>query len=193
MAIVANIKNEGLLLCAIYLFCLMCFSLIKRKNFAVNPRPADYLRSVLWALAAACPGVMWLLFRIRMDLTNNLNLGISSWDKINMRVGSLEAVKAISAHLFVDCKTHLAVAMVLAIYGFAFSKRIPVSSRHFLPIYAASLYFAGIFLVYLSTPYDLMWHLETSADRVLMSFAAIMSAAAFLILREIEDKTAWFK
>jgi hypothetical protein len=60
--------------------------------------------------------------------------------------------------------------------------------RESLPaIIATSLYVLGMGLVYLITPHDLVWHLNTSTVRVMELANGGFTIACYLILRTLEQ------
>jgi len=52
------------------------------------------------------------------------------------------------------------------------------------------LYASGLFAIYLNTPYDLTWHLESSADRTALTIRLSLLSSAVLILRSWEPRKA---
>jgi hypothetical protein len=68
--------------------------------------------------------------------------------------------------------------------------RVPIPPAAWFPFATAALYLLGIILVYLGTPYELSWHLNTSAGRTALPIFVTLSAATFLVLDAIEDTRA---
>lgn len=188
LAVLVNLKNEGLLLCAVWIVCILCYVLVKRGEFRTSLLSAKFCRPAVIALIMMCPFALWQIFKIKMNLNNDLNLGEwTFFDMIRIRLSDREAVQTIATHLFIETRTYAGLAMTLAVACFAVSRQVSVASRHLLPLAAAALYFAGMFIVYQSTPYSMHWHLDTSGDRVLLSFAVMLAATSFFILRAVED------
>jgi len=65
-------------------------------------------------------------------------------------------------------------------------RRIPLTSADLVPLAAAVVSFSGMTLVYLMTPFEMEWHLATSADRTMMTVLLSAMAGAALLVRRVE-------
>jgi hypothetical protein len=87
-------------------------------------------------------------------------------------------------------QTHeLAYALIPLAMGIIAARvfRVRIPFTVWLPVSAATLYLVGIVLVYLGTPYELSWHLNTSAGRTVLPILVTFSVATFLVLDAVED------
>jgi hypothetical protein len=53
----------------------------------------------------------------------------------------------------------------------------------------ATIYYFGIVIIYLITPQNLEWHLNTSASRTMLSVAGCIFVACYFILNSLENPT----
>ena len=56
----------------------------------------------------------------------------------------------------------------------------------YLPLISSLLIFLGLVTVYLSTPHDLTWHLNTSVDRTMLPVIGGILIASYYLLESIE-------
>jgi hypothetical protein len=85
--------------------------------------------------------------------------------------------------------------ILLYLVAFLFPKKVfyrnAFPSRSvFAGVLAFSTYLAGLFVVYLCTPYDLTFHVHNSIDRTLLSFdLMVLGSIAFVIQDSDPAKT----
>lgn len=185
LGVVAGLKNEGnLLLVAIAAAGLLLWlrhSAGLRTALASIPAPA--LVPALVAFSGFC---LWHYLRRHWHLETDLRFGPEAWARAVERLSSSEALAKLGDALFLARETVVSVTMLVAML-WLFRRWLP--SRPVGTIFAlavALLYFGGVLLIYLMTPYTLNWHLGSSAERVLMIPRALVFAAIALWLQERE-------
>jgi hypothetical protein len=128
----------------------------------------------------------WGITKRAWGLTNDLGLSDETIKIIWGRLSEPDALTSILNALFqsfelIGAIVPLALALVAAAL-----LRVRIPTAFWLAFTTAALYLAGIIGVYLGTPYELSWHLETSAGRTALPIFAIFSAATFRMLDAIE-------
>lgn len=187
LGIAASLKNEGwlFLLCA---FAGCAIATAVRTNSGPHPEPRSIrFASAAWIAAVSLAGpVTWEITKRAFGLTNDLDLSSRTLAIGWGRLGEPDAFTSILKTLFFRFELVGAIVPLgLALLAAAFL-RARVPTAFWLAFATAALYLAGIVAVYLGTPYDLAWHLETSADRIVLPIASIISAATFSVLDVIE-------
>jgi len=188
LGIAASLKNEGLyfLLCAAVGSAIAATTARGNSGAHTDSRPSG-LPAVAWIAAVSLAGPLtWGITKRAWGLTNDLGLSDETIAIIWGRLSEPDALTSILNALFqtfelVGAIVPLALALVAATL---FRVRIPTA--FWLAFTTAALYLAGIIGVYLATPYELAWHLETSAGRTVLPIFAIFSGATFLLLDVIE-------
>jgi hypothetical protein len=183
-----GLKNEGSMFAATLLVCMTPTAVLAWRRGRLL-LPADGLERL--GLAALCcfaitSGVSWLILRGTWGL--QLHLGLSSLPSIVRRLMDPEALEMILRSTLVS--SGLLYAMLIGVCATGLSCVLR-TGRLVEPIFCmgvATVYLAGIQLVYLATPADLKWHLATSADRITLLPALLFVAPAILLLR---DERCW--
>jgi hypothetical protein len=160
LAALTLIKNEGLVLHGI-----LCVSLLST---------ARRIDRSFWVLAVVSllPIAAWKLQLASHGIENDL-----------MRAGMLARLveRVSSGQVWLQIVVGLALRprVILPCVLFAAAKRAtPPSDLMRLILRACSLYAIALVIVYLSTPHDLTWHLDTSADRTVMPIALALVLAS---------------
>jgi hypothetical protein len=124
--------------------------------------------------------VGWAVMKIHWHAQSNLELGMDSSTRAvgRLRDGSASMViKAFASQIHLQAGF---AALVIAA-GLGAALRVARAADWF-PAGGGSLYLVGMFLIYLSTPYNLEWHVTFSVDRILLTVAVALFAIAFLLL-----------
>jgi hypothetical protein len=188
MGVAVNLKNEGALLALCVVACLAAWLALARRARVVNGWrnwPAG-----LW-LALLLPWIGfagWALTRQQWQLANDLQLGAGSVQRVLQRLaeGQLPLV-ARTLVLRADVGKSAALLLTSAALAWALRSRVPATA--WFPAAVASLYLAGMFLVYLATPHDVAWHLATSAERTMLLAAFGYLGSTFLVLEAMESRS----
>jgi hypothetical protein len=177
LGVAMDIKNEGALVAVALCAALAAVLLRERHSLrAIAPPAAAWLA----ALLALSGFAIWSLLKLRWQIPNDLDLGMNSVPRILSQVGdggvrTVAAAFASQTSLVVSIAAFLLMAAVGKTAG-----RFPVAA--WFPAVVATLYIAGLFIVYLATTRDLVWHLSTSAPRTVLAAAYGFLAATFVIL-----------
>jgi hypothetical protein len=130
----------------------------------------------------------WGITRRAWGLTNDLDLSSGAVAAAWNRLGESGALPSIIDALFRTFElTGAIVPLGLALVAAALL-RVRVPTAFWLAFTTATLYLAGIIGVYLGTPHELAWHLETSAGRTVLPIFVMFSAATFRVLDAIEKR-----
>ncbi len=171
-------KNEGML----FLIVLMV------AHFAVVARSRGlraYAGQLIPLAAGLLPALAILIF-FKSTLAPPSDL-------VSLSVGQSVVAKLLDPNRYFMIASELwerapvRLVCLLAIYGVC----VGVSARRTAGVTEAALAFlllsAGYFAVYLTTPYDLSWHLFTSMDRLLAQVWPTFVLVLFLLLRTPEE------
>jgi hypothetical protein len=188
LGISASLKNEGLL----FLLCVAVGSavaaLAARPTASAESRPRIAglgPNAWIFACSLAAP-LVWGITRRAWGLTNDLDLSPRTLTAAAGRLGESGALASIMNSLFRTFELSGAIVPVVLSLVFATLLRVRIPAAFWLTLVTATLYLAGIFAVYLGTPHELGWHLETSADRTVLPIFVIFSVAAFQLLDAVE-------
>jgi hypothetical protein len=191
LGIASCLKNEG----SLFLVCTaMGFAapgLWRWTNRKERPFGSiDWLSLAYLAVVALAGPVIWLMKKKAWGLQSDLDLSgrylADAWGRF--RDG--ESFGLVVENLFQNQElTYALIPLAMGIIA-ARVLRVPVPAAVWFPFATATLYLLGIVLVYLGTPYDLSWHLNTSAGRTVLPIFVTFSVATFLVLDAIEDTRA---
>ncbi|RYZ77836.1 MAG: hypothetical protein EOP05_00420 [Proteobacteria bacterium] len=186
-ALAVGLKNEGQLLVLSIGLAFLISSLRFQKFTLRMPRISiRELRIGLLTILLFVPQVLWMLHVKELGLKNDMNLGMSSVSIILNRLTDVHSWILIGSSMFV--KSHL-------IFWLPIFWLITKAEQHFGRVLGSSrifhlffaIYSVGLIAVYLSTPYDLKWHLSTSTTRTTLPLLLAMSGAAYVRLRNIDQ------
>ena len=181
-----NLKNEGVL-AALAGLPPLGYLIFRSVGFRfATLASARHLRFYLAALAGLFPAVLWSSYSRHWGLTNDLEVGTTqSVTRIVSRL--LDGSYAIIlARLWATSRgAWLLVGMLAGAY-LAWKESLP---RQILPAaLAGGSYCLGILVIYLLTPYSVIWQLDTSMDRVVLSVSACLYAASYFLLDQLETR-----
>lgn len=186
IGVALGLKNEGSLFGTSLLVCLVpAAALAWRRGRQLLP--TDRFESIAFCglvVFAIASGASWLILRRTWGLENDLDLGLNRLPAIVHRLTDPRALEMIFGSTMIA--NNLLYAMVIGVCATGLSGALQ-TRRIMEPIFCiavASVYLAGIELVYLATPRDLNWHLATSADRTTILPALLFLAPAILLLRD---------
>ncbi len=173
------LKNEGQLVALCLLGGGLAVALARRRG----SRPDA--RSLGLAALALLPFLVWRAEVAAWGLASDLALSGESLARAAERAGQRESWALLAASLLPGQGLAL-LALAIAAAGAALHwLRGPLSPGVAMILGAALLYAAGLVAIYLSTPHDLQWHLQTSALRTPLPVAALLAAALLRLLDEL--------
>lgn len=172
LGLVASMKNEGLVLSFLVLtVCSLANSQLRQAIFLVISR-----KSLFIVMIAALPSLLWMNLKLQWGLVNDLS-----------KNGQLERLLArINMHdlaLILGLSKVLLIFLAVGILAVAnrFINRNRASAAATLVVCAA-IYYGVLIVVYLTTPYDLNWHLST-AGRVVYPIYMMLICSTVLYFR----------
>ena len=186
IGVTLGLKNEGSLLAVTLLGCATLAAVLAwrsgKRLIPVNRSEAMGIGCVF--LLAGLSGGSWLFLREIWGLHNDLHLGLHSLPAIARRLNDPEALRMLARSTLIP--DHLLSAMLIGICATALACvfRTGGLAKSVFCLAVAGVYLAGIELVYLATPYDLAWHLATSANRTTLLPAMLFLAPVILLLRD---------
>ena len=191
LGIAASLKNEGLffLLCVTVGSAMAAAATRAHSRSRADSRPAGFW-PVAWITALSLAGPLtWGITRRAWGLTNDLDLSSRTIATAWGRLGEPGALASIIDALFQTFELAGAIVPLGLALAAAACLRVHIPTTVWLAFAVATLYLTGIIGVYLGTPHELAWHLESSADRTVLPIFTIFSAATFGVLDAIETPT----
>jgi hypothetical protein len=184
-----SLKNEALLA---LLLAIVVWGVAHGRRWR-GPAPAQpphrWPRAAWWPVAAALlPWAMWQVYKALWGLRNDL---VAGWPGLVARVVERVQDGATLGHLGAALAGGLGYGTVAL--GIALLVTLAMRRRPALPVLltalAGLLYAGGLGLVYLATPHDVAWQVQTSAARVLLTAQAALVTALALLVEQWE--LAW--
>lgn len=156
LIILSLIKNEGFLLVKIFFLAILISNIILFKKINIKMLAlifiGPFLFGISWEKLANLNGI----FDIMLNPTSILNNFLQRYDVLD---NYIKIFTSLNGGLYL---TIVILACIFLIKNFRNGSRKII----FTPMIIFILYFFAIFIVYLITPYDLVWHLSTSVDRL---------------------------
>ena len=187
LGVALNLKNEGALIALCAGICGLLFlrwpHVDGQHLGKVRELPVYHVLAIILPLTTY---VAWSIIRNRWGLSDDL-LGGNSFQRGFQRMNGGDIfmiIRATFMQSYFVWTLGLLFAAVVAAKLFHIRPRL--SSAY--PMIVGVLYAIGLCVVYLATPYSLAWHLQMSADRVMLVPIYGVIASVYLILHEIESR-----
>ena len=190
LALVSNLKNEGLLIGLIGMSSIAITWVLSGKF------PLSDLKKILsihrwsWLSVIISPCILWSFFyKHKWGLINDLHIGtMASFSRMMNRFSDGVSFPLILKNIFFYDESAVWLSLVVfmaAIILLTIKRRYTVS---WIPaLITAIVYYVCLIIIYLLTPQDLKWHLSTSVQRVMLTVSSCMLAGTYFILKELED------
>ncbi len=165
------LKNEGALGLLVLTLVGSIFSLARRQ-FAVT------WRLLAMSAIASLPLLLWKLACSRRGIATDLDqVGMAArfWN----RLSNPGDVAEIAAAMLLRAEFIAPASLLLACHLLNRGRKMNP-----FPIVVSALYLLAVAAVYLATPADLAWHLQTSADRTVLPVTTLLS---YLCVRQISN------
>jgi hypothetical protein len=191
ISIIPLMKNEGMLyLVSVLTSFVLVFTIYKNKrNLLLMMTKTTIIRYM--SLILLLNIVIWSLLKYKWNLNNDLNLGVNSFKHIIDRItdGSVLTIIKIMLH---NSNIGISTAILLITIYISIKKQVFKFEDIAMCITATSIYLAGIFIIYMATPHDLIWHLTSSSYRTMMPINMSILTATYIVMTTIEssDETA---
>lgn len=190
ISICINLKNEGALLglCILITIFIGLGALNNRKQ--TIKRLIQHKFQILGlSLLSAAPIGLWASYKNALALSNDLKLGEADLiHRFLQRWNDPTAVNLINSYLFFLGGPFIQLLLgCLSMLFLTFYLKRHVQLPVILSFGITILYIIGVLIIYYTTPNDLFWHLNTSADRVMFTPLCLMSLTIFESLKELEN------
>ena len=177
-----NLKNEGQLY-ALIVAALLLVVLFSKSNRSWIVERLTNIGTIVLLFVSLSGFVCWEIRKYSVGLKNDLKLGIESFERILNRIedGSLYLILK---HVFVFDNLNLSLGFLLSTLTWALWRRRRFRFGFSFCFLSSLLYFGGIILIYLATPYDLVaFHLPT-ANRTMLPVHILLLAGSYYIISE---------
>ena len=160
--ILSLLKNEGFVIIILLLLSTFLFKIYLKKKIRK--------REIIFAILVFTPMFVWKLLATYNDVYA-LAIGFNSFDQIILRLSEINSYKLVFRYLLLNEKFIIA----LLIFFFCIYKNFQNNKLVYsFVITNALMYYITLYIVYLSTPYDLSWHLIGSSTRVMPTMVMIL-------------------
>jgi len=160
--ILSLLKNEGFVIIILLLLSTFLFKIYLKKKIRK--------REIIFAILVLTPMFVWKLLATYNGVYA-LAIGFNSFDQIILRLSEINSYKLVFRYLLLNEKFIIA----LLIFFFCIYKNFQNNKLVYsFVITNALMYYITLYTVYLSTPYDLSWHLIGSSTRVMPTMVMIL-------------------
>jgi hypothetical protein len=160
--ILSLLKNEGFVIIILLLLSTFLFKIYLKKKIRK--------REIIFAILVFTPMFVWKLLATYNGVYA-LAIGFNSFDQIILRLSEINSYKLVFRYLLLNEKFIIA----LLIFFFCIYKNFQNNKLVYsFVITNALMYYITLYIVYLSTPYDLSWHLIGSSTRVMPTMVMIL-------------------
>jgi hypothetical protein len=186
LLILLNIKNEGVWAVIAGCSSIFLFLYIFKKRNLITCQAKGVLRYLAVFLIVLLPFILWVIYKRAWNITNDLEIGTAqSFSRVQSRILDGE-YKFIFRNIFDQIESPLVIFTLIFFSSIAWSKFLVKSS--FPALFSGVVYGIGIFIIYLLTPINSIWHINTSINRTLLPVTGCLLVASFFILKNIEEK-----
>lgn len=189
LSIAINLKNEGFLLTVCIAIALFV-ALLGTHNVKKTLYELRYYRWKILILSLLCifPVFLWELYKRNLSLSNDLRLGEADLiTRFLQRLNDPNAIQMIGAYVLRDNPLTTLVAGFGVLCLIVYSRTHKFQLMMWFIAFIAILYVGGVLIIYFTTPNDLYWHLNTSADRVMFAPLCLFALAISELLQQIEN------
>lgn len=185
LLLLLNIKNEGELAFLVGIIAIIVTLLIKNTKDIFKLLKNNWA-TLLTLLLLLIPFGLWSFYKRQWGISNDLNIGSNeSFNQLIRRINDGSIIYIIK-EVYSQLRNGLILLVFLLVATIMLRKRIPGEIGPIL--IAAFIYCIGIIFVYLVTPWDIVWHLESSVDRTVLLITTCTYAASFFLLDHLETK-----
>lgn len=184
MILLVMLKNEGMLAVISLVAAMFIYSLVIRSRFFINPFKNGHWRYVLAGIILLIPFFAWAYYEAQWDLHTDLYLGTR--ESILHIISRLKDGSWITILKTEYRQISISVLIVMISFLASIRWKTPAIMEALIPILTAGIYFSGITFIYLLTPRDLNWHLETSVERTMLLVNAALIIAWYTFLSQLD-------
>lgn len=158
--ILSMLKMEGFILTLIIIFTSIILAISKvNLNYKI----------IFSLIVALIPALIWQIFTLTIDISNDNTPYNYNFENFSERVSEIKNYFLITKYMILNEKFLLSIIFYIYAYFYSKNKNIFFYGATIILIYTTVLY-----IVYLSTPLDLDWHLNSSATRVVKPMALFL-------------------
>ncbi len=173
--ILSLLKNEGIVMVTILLSIMIIIN-ISKKEMLQN------YKKIIFLLFSLIPILIWKINCINHNIKNDI-INYNVPNILTDRIFDYNSFKLIFKFLILDTKFILSIIFILIAFYFTKNKKI-----FYFSLLVGISYIFSLFMVYLITPYDLTWHLSSSASRIIMSPVFLFSFFGLLQIYCMKEK-----
>ena len=182
--VIINLKNEGILASIAIIFTFLIIHIIMIKIGPLKDYFSITKRYFLFSLISLLPFFIWNFYKSQWGLTNDLAIGLSQTiQNIFNRLQDGSYITILSRS-FSEMSSWLLILGLLLIASVIRSKT--PDKAVFFSLLSTLIIFIGIFSVYLFTPNDLVWHLDTSISRTMLPINGGIIVASYYLIEIIQ-------
>jgi hypothetical protein len=190
IGIAASLKNEGLLFAVCFIAAVLALG-VKYSECSVR-RLATRLRSdylvVGVLLLSIAPTLMWAVCKKAWGIQSEL-VGdpFQTFTRLAVRLFDGTTAQYLLGYLTVRATAaSLLTGVVAALVVFQWRRRLKLHPGAAVAALTATLYICGLYAIYLSTPYNLQFHLTTSGTRTMTTGTIALIVGVFFLLSDLE-------
>lgn len=181
------IKNEGQLAMLAGILSVITVYLLKHKKGETVIKHYKFrLRSIVTGGIILLPFVVWSIYKHKLSLSNDLQIGTAQ-----SVARFIEHLSDRSYKLVLE-QTYLHVEVALLLFGLLYfvtvAQKRPIPRMVIPSLITAAIYYAGVLAIYIQTPQNLQWHLNTSASRTMLPVTGCVFVACFFLLDALEKQ-----
>jgi len=188
LALNPMLKNEGMLISAI----LAIYMIVRTKDHIWSFLLSAPRRHVTFTVILILPIVLWSVEKALLGLQNDLGLFSDAFlARVFLRWDEAALIPLVGEFFKVEMFTSAIGSLVVLLSinaGLRAFKKEPQSSRGFAVFALAGVFCGVMAVIYLGTPWDLAWHLNTSLDRVLLTPVSWFWIHIYYQFDEIEQR-----
>ena len=173
--ILSLLKNEGIVMVTILLSIMIIINIQKKEIF-------QNYKKIIFLLFSLIPILIWKINCINHNIKNDI-INYNVPNILTDRIFDYNSFKLIFKFLILDTKFILSIIFILIAFYFTKNKKI-----FYFSLLVGMSYIFSLFMVYLITPYDLTWHLSSSASRIIMSPVFLFSFFGLLQIYCMKEK-----
>lgn len=173
------LKNEGQLafLIAIIVFAIYVFLI---KDFLPTQKNKGNFENILFLIFQLIPFFLWAIYKLIFGINNDLEIGSQAFFHRIFERMSNQSWSIVLMEITDQIILPLTIFLILLIVLRNYDNGIAISPTFFG--LTALLYTLSMIFIYLSTPYDLDYHLRTSVDRTMLPVAVVLWLGSVVLI-----------
>lgn len=187
LGITAALKNEGLLVALCFTAALLLVGLAAPRALGATVRrlARDRVFATVLLLALA-PEITWALLKHAWGVHNDITADVAvNWSRLVTRLSDGTSVSYLLEFLATRATAAWLLVVLVGLAALVQKvRRVPLAHGALVAALTAVLYFCAMCFVYLVTPYDMGWHLLTSAGRTMLTVSVGLLVSLYLLLHD---------